>query len=892
VSGCDPGCACGACRGIRSETPLAVDNRPGLSAIRYRIGDHPRFKESLLAALSRGLPPALAGLTTRRDDDFSIGLLDAFAVMADVLTFYQERIAHESYLRTARERLSIGHIASLIGYELRPGAAAHASLAFTMLEGAGAVEKLTLPVGARVQSTPKPDQKAQTFETVEEVEVRPAWNRIPVRAVVEQALGPATAWIRLRGAASNLRPGDGVLLVFGTPAGADFTALYRRVVSVNTDPQARWTDATLSPPLASAAFDGLTPRQTGAFVFRKHASLFGCNAPDFTLLDQARKVPTNKPNWDLDPWATAPDRLVLDSVYREVVTGSWAILHDPFETPLVLSVKTAVEHGMSAYAISGKSTWMEVQRGKTSTTASTVPLNFVRLRATSVLVQAEPLELAEVPVFWPVAGTTVDFAHVVAGLVPGRTAVVQGKRLRAEVLKAVTLFLLTPSGWVQEALSPDDRLDLLLFPIPFADGAITVFVAIRDGLLGLVFARPGEVRFRNDEDGAELVMIAKVAADGRSVTIDPPLAHRYDPATASVTVNVAEATHGESVKEVFEGGDAARAFQRFALKQTPLTYVAATTPSGVRSTLRVWVDDVEWHEVPYLFGHGPDERVFVIRQDGEGKTWIQFGDGVTGARLPTGQHNVRAEYRRGLGSAGLLDAGQLNLLVSRPAGLKDVVNPLPSADGKDPEVLEDARRNAPLTVLTLDRVVSLQDYENFARAFAGIEKARATWTWFSHTRGVFITVAGFEGAQVSLAGREKLRAALATWGDPFVPTQVAPHESVTFRTGLRVKVDPDREPDKVLAAVETALRQAFSFAAREFGQPVTLSEVTAVAQGVRGVSAVQIVQLFRTADPDPSAGLAAPLPARVPRPGERGTVLPAELLTLDPAPLELLETLT
>src|SRR5262249_51561269 len=158
------GCLCDACRGIRDETPLAVENHPGLSTIRYRVGDHARFKASLLAGLSRAAMPALRDLTTRRDDDFSIGLLDACAVMADVLTFYQERIVSESFLRTATERLSIGYIARLIGYELRPGAAARTTLAFTMQEGAAAVEKLTLPIGTRVQSTPGPGEKAQVFE--------------------------------------------------------------------------------------------------------------------------------------------------------------------------------------------------------------------------------------------------------------------------------------------------------------------------------------------------------------------------------------------------------------------------------------------------------------------------------------------------------------------------------------------------------------------------------------------------------------------------------------------------------------------------------------------------------------------------------------------------------
>ena len=67
---------------------------------------------------------ALAALRTRDADDFTLGLIDAVACAADVLTFYQERLANESYLRTATERVSLQEMAKLIGYRLRPGVAA------------------------------------------------------------------------------------------------------------------------------------------------------------------------------------------------------------------------------------------------------------------------------------------------------------------------------------------------------------------------------------------------------------------------------------------------------------------------------------------------------------------------------------------------------------------------------------------------------------------------------------------------------------------------------------------------------------------------------------------------------------------------------------------------
>ena len=95
--------SCGCCEGVHPLTPAGTENLPGLSALAYRVGTHARFKATMQAALARF--GNLARLTTREDDDPSIALLDVWATVADVLTFYQERIANEGYLRTATERL-------------------------------------------------------------------------------------------------------------------------------------------------------------------------------------------------------------------------------------------------------------------------------------------------------------------------------------------------------------------------------------------------------------------------------------------------------------------------------------------------------------------------------------------------------------------------------------------------------------------------------------------------------------------------------------------------------------------------------------------------------------------------------------------------------------------
>jgi hypothetical protein len=89
----------------------------------------------------------------------------------------------------------------------------------------------------------------------------------------------------------------------------------------------------------------------------------------------------------------------------------------------------------------------------------------------------------------------------------------------------------------------------------------------------------------------------------------------------------------------------------------------------------------------------------------------------------------------------------------------------------------------------------------------------------------------------------------------------------------------------VLAVVEQALRAQFSFDVRAFGQPVMLSEVIAVIHAVPGVVAVDVNKLFRA---DASATLETRLLAALPETLSNGDVAAAELLTLDPTPLDQL----
>ena len=328
------------------------------------------------------------------------------------------------------------------------------------------------------------------------------------------------------------------------------------------------------------------------------------------------------------------------------------------------------------------------------------------------------------------------------------------------------------------------------------------------------------------------------------ITLREPLQNCYDRATVVIYANLAAATNGETKSEVLGSGDASQPYQQFTLKQSPLTYISSAGPSGAESTLQVRVNDLLWHEVTAFYGHGPHERIFVTRIGDDGKTTIEFGDGKTGARLPTGRENVTAHYRKGIGTAGNLKAEQLSLLMTRPLGVKSVTNRAASGGAQNPEPLDDARRNAPLQTLTLGRVVSLQDYEDFARAFSGIAKALATWVWTLQGRGVFVTVAlpgGVDPPPTSTT-LDDLKKALCDFGNPLVPLKVVPGKVKHFALHGKVTVQPDRIAEKVKAGVDAALRGKFKFDARQFGQNLALSEVIALIQNVPGVESVALTK--------------------------------------------------
>lgn len=904
---------CGCCEGTSEETPAIVQNRPGLSAIVYRVGTHSQFKESMLARLSGIDYPALLELKTRDDDDFAIALIDAWATVADVLTFYQERIANESYLRTATERVSILQLARLIGYKLRPGVAASTYLAFTLEDAPTAPKRVTIPVATKVQSIPGPGEQPQIFETIEAIDARVEWNTL--KPQTNKLIVPkwGDTQVLLKGTTTGLKSGDGLLLIGSErendPKNDNWD--FRTIQSVTPVSAGDYTVVTWTEPLG---YRWVTPpANPKVYAMRQRAALFGYNAPDWRAMPDSVQTAFKKnvANPPTDQWprfnisynepATNVDTIYLDAIYPKISNStadkrSWLILAIPSYTEVYEVVQVA-DDSRNDFTLSAKTTRAKLSGENLNEVFSS------HLRDAVVFAQSEQLEIAETPLtqpitiafdagmLTPVEASQLTLSQFVAGLQKGQNIIVSGKLVRVKIIGAPAAGEVVPDDDSQLFdVKLNDVPQVIASPIPQSDGRVKLHLQDKNGYTGFLTTDPANLLLepanKSDDMVSETVAIDQIDSAGTLLTLTPGLQASYDRATVVIYANVAAATQGETKTQVLGNGDASQPYQQFTLKESPLTYISSTSPSGADSTLQVRVNDVLWHETPSLYDLGAHDRNFVTRTDDDGKTTVEFGDGINGARLPTGRENITAAYRKGIGAAGNVKANQLSLLMSRPLGVKSVINPEAASGGADPEQLDQARTNAPITVLTLDRIVSLQDYEDFARAFAGIAKSLATWTWDGQTRGVFVTVAGPNGAEIKSDSitYKNLLGAMQQAGEPYVPLQVKSYTKVTFKVEATVKVDPDYDSTKVLPAVEQALRANFDFDSRAFGQPVTLSQVMAIMQAVPGVIAVDVNALYRKGS---AAIVNAQIDAAVPQPGADGNISPAELLTLDPAPLNL-----
>jgi hypothetical protein len=589
-------------------------------------------------------------------------------------------------------------------------------------------------------------------------------------------------------------------------------------------------------------------------------------------------------DWDFQP--TSSNQVNLDAAYAALAPAGnapgqiqWMVLTNANETA-VFQLTAASESNPNRYALSAKTSLLTlspdliVLAGSPGSSLGDALSTFSDdTRSTTAYVSSNLLAPATLPITtWnspeafslasgmivPVCGTSISVSggQIIAA---GQPIGISGKYVRLQVTSGdLALFAPANSSGVLAVTEGQVFLVNAFPPVLDTTGLLLWSVSTLSGVPGTLSLTSDNLQLlpadKNDpyKSEAALVSVVSVTGDITLLSLASTLSGIYDATTVTVNANAVESTHGETVQEILGNGDGTNGGLQFTLKQSPLTYVSAATGNGSQSTLQVWINNLQWHEVPNLLAAGPSDRVFTSRISPQGSRTVQFGDGTDGARTPTGQMNIRSRYRKGIGSAGMVSASQLSQPLDRPQGVRSVANPSPASGAADPATAADARQSAPLPTLTIGRVVSLEDYQNFALNFAGIAKALATWSWFGARRGVFLTVAGANGAV--LEGDDpvvlNLIAAIQSGGNPFIPLQVASYIPVLFQIAASVRVDTvNYDSGQVLANVWSNLQAAFAFSRQQLAQSVIASQLVEIIQNTPGVIATQLSALNVSGQP-------------------------------------------
>ncbi|MEI7770104.1 MAG: baseplate J/gp47 family protein [Chloroflexales bacterium] len=131
----------------------------GRAVLDYMARDY----DSLLAAMRERIPELLPEWTDYTSEaDFGNVLLETFAAMGDILSYYQDRIAGESFLGTAQSRRSSIQHLRLIGYRL--ATAAPAAAALTLLFPKSYSGTVTIRKGDTFATRSQPDRPPVSFE--------------------------------------------------------------------------------------------------------------------------------------------------------------------------------------------------------------------------------------------------------------------------------------------------------------------------------------------------------------------------------------------------------------------------------------------------------------------------------------------------------------------------------------------------------------------------------------------------------------------------------------------------------------------------------------------------------------------------------------------------------
>ncbi len=823
----------------KSNSPLEL-LPAGLSSLPRQLAAFPEIRQQLLEKLAdpdNAERRQALGDWRPSGDDFGLMWIEMWAYVADVLGFYDERIANESYLGTAVRRPSLRRLVDVLGYTPRSGIAATAQVA-AIAEG-----RLwtTLPTATGFRSRGFNGEPPQVFESATESLIHPLKNQWEVapfqrRPTVDSSNFEGDAGAGKKEGSNVNRVNRLLFETRGFGLAADELTLIDARQPGESDFSAQVSRVTASEP-----FGG----KDGRSYIRVSLEPPVVIEPDVDLSTLRGRRPTQT------AVVTANEPIgggKASELALQNIAGGTRVYFDKPPTTFRLSDPIVVARNFRgdepAYFLVTVTSVEAAAVRVTSIPAQTFPVDDAPdVVVPSPAIAATKLVVAPaLPTDFQTSGELTFHHDFVSGGSPTNTGkvVITADELadpEGVPIDGPVELPLDVIGLASEAagqVSPTEQVVRQQFLLSDADEVGLVL----DGELNL--SKNGRATFQ--------------ALAREQVTVEQlrlPL---------TIFGNVVEVSRGENVPgEVLGNGDAKQANQKFKLKKKPLTYLQMASGGAdatAQSTLEIYVDGLRWTNVKSFFGCGPSDKVFIARHDDDQNTLVTFGDGVRGSRLPSGVKNVIASYRFGAGAAAP-PANHIKQLAAAVKGLRGVKSPIDARAGKDADAPEDFRTNAPRTALLLGRAVSAVDFEALTADAPGVIQARAQWLWIPGQMQAGVVV-----HYIGEANESAITDTLRAQGDPSVPISVDQAEPIESTAAVSVEVDRRYVKENVAEELRRLLLDGVLNPAKaSIGGtfwPGIIYEAAAQVEGVVAVSGLSFTSGSPTLQLSDSAGSCIP----------------------------------
>ncbi|GAC1619307.1 MAG: hypothetical protein NVS4B9_10000 [Ktedonobacteraceae bacterium] len=269
---------------------------------------------------------------------------------------------------------------------------------------------------------------------------------------------------------------------------------------------------------------------------------------------------------------------------------------------------------------------------------------------------------------------------------------------------------------------------------------------------------------------------------------------------------------------------------------------------------------IEWIAQRDLLESQPDDYAFTVEMDNEGFAHLRFGDGELG-RMPEAGTVFKATYRVGNGLTGNVGAETITRIVFRNTLISGITlqprNPFAATGGIDPEPLAEVKLFAPHAFRAsnnLQRAITADDFARLAEQNPKVQRAAATLRWTGSWFEVLVAIDPRGSEEADQALLDEIAAYLERYRRMGYDLKVVATHYVALDIAMTICVQPNFLQGHVKAALLDIFSNRVLAGGRPgffhpdnltFGQGIAVSKLVATAQAVPGVQSVTVARLQR-----------------------------------------------